>query len=247
MNTKPHLTHRADSEPSRLNRALRSVGIILALAGVTNSHAVTPPYIEDFEGQAACNEDCGSVCPLADGWSNEPGDDHDWIADFGGTPSGSTGPGVDALPGTDTGMYLYLEASSPCTAGDVAQLDSPALELTGTALPTLQFEYHMLGDDMGVLHIDILDESGNLLVSDAAPPLQDNVDSWQTASVDLTPYLSQGTIRVRFRGEIGDGFLGDMAIDAVNFFDADTDADMIFADRFESEGATQGSSVDSSR
>lgn len=48
------------------------------------------------------------------------------------------------------------------------------------------------------------------------------------------PDRSEGTIRVRFRGEIGEGILGDMAIDAVSFFDADTDTDVIFGDRFES-------------
>jgi hypothetical protein len=191
----------------------------LILLSSSHTFAVTLPYFENFESEPTCATNCSSSCVLSTtGWTNLINDDQDWIVDSGGTASGSTGPSIDHNPGLSTGNYLYFEASSPCSnVTNTANLVSPPIELTNTTFPVLNFYYHMFGDHIGFLHIDILDSSLNVLELDRIAPITDNRDEWQQSQIiDLTPFIAQGTIHLQFRAQhSGLGFLGDMAIDDI--------------------------------
>lgn len=181
---------------------------------------IAPPFSENFESFALCGNasDCGLTnCTMINGWYNVPngeGDDIDWRTEDGSTPSSNTGPSTDFNPGTSTGNYLYLEASSCENAS--AEVLSPCIDLTTFQNPRLLFGYHMYGSGMGSLHIDIYSNGqwiNNFYVRNGSQS-----QNWLQANVNLAQFMGQ-TIIVRFRGITGTGGLSDMAIDFVRVED----------------------------
>lgn len=177
---------------------------------------VVPPYSENFESFGTCGttSNCGATnCTLINGWLNVPngnGDDIDWRTDEGGTPSFNTGPSTDYVPGTATGNYLYLEASSCENA--TAMAISPCIDLTTFTSPTLLFGYHMYGSGMGSLRIDVY--SNGAWINNVYVRNGSQSQNWLQASVPLSAYQGQ-YILLRFRGVTGTAGLSDMAFDAV--------------------------------
>lgn len=181
------------------------------------------PLMNDFEADGACavTSNCGTtICPLTGGWTNATNgveDDIDWRVDAGGTPSSGTGPSQDLVPGTANGKYIYLEASNGCTNRE-AWLLSPCLPLASTVQPTLRLGYHMYGSSIGELHVDLYD--GTTWTTDITPAVVgDQGNQWDTLTVDLSPWLGDDVV-LRFRGITGGGFASDMALDAIEVFDA---------------------------
>jgi MYXO-CTERM domain-containing protein len=201
--------------------------VLATLTTVSPAWAVTAPYAEDFESEPTCATQCASTCVLStSGWTNDTADGRDWLVDTGGTTSGSTGPSVDHDPGDNTGNYLYIETSSPCSAAtDISNLISPPLELAGTVLPAASFWFHQFGDDIGELHVDVLDNAQNVIQLDVIPAIVGgNADVWlNTGVIDLTPYVAMNTVHLRIRAlHSGNGFEGDQAVDDFFFFDNNT-------------------------
>jgi len=209
------------------------VALLCSLAITSSAGAVTAPYVEDFESEPLCTSiTCGDACPLStSGWVNDLTDttDRDWFVDEDGTPSSGvdTGPLVDHNPGTTDGNYLFIETSGGCASTPyTANLISPPLEFTGTTAPSARFWYHHYGLNIGELHVDVLDASLNVLQLDViAPIVGGNIDMWfQTPTISLVPFLSEGTVHVRIRAEhLGAGFEGDQAVDDFEFFDLSDD------------------------
>ncbi len=190
---------------------------LLFLSGMATVAAaqVTVPYFEDFDGETNCGTGCTSVCTLTNGWTNQTDDDKDWAVDDNGTGSSGTGPSGDHTSGT--GKYLYTEATA--CFNQTAHVITPPLDLTTATAPGATFWYHQLGDDMGTLHVDVLDAALNVIQLDAIPPVSDNVDLWQeTAVISLTAYVGQ-TVHLRIRGMTGPDFESDMAIDDFSLFE----------------------------
>ncbi|MEM6788499.1 MAG: MYXO-CTERM sorting domain-containing protein [Myxococcota bacterium] len=138
----------------------------------------------------------------------------DWLADTGGTASSPTGPPADHTSGTATGKYLYLETSSPCSTQTYeTNLLSPVLDIDTLTVPTVEFWYHLFGEDIGELHVDVLDATGAVLQLDVIPAVVgDQGDAWiKTPAIDLTPFQAGNTqVIVRIRGlHLGASFLGD--------------------------------------
>ncbi|MCB9232296.1 MAG: PKD domain-containing protein [Bacteroidia bacterium] len=181
-------------------------------------NGATLPLSEDFESFGLCstNPDCGvTTCPISGIWTNEPNgvvDDIDWRVDEGGTPSQTTGPSIDHDPGTSTGNYVYLEASNGCTT-TVAHLVTGCIDLSTATNPTLNFWYHMYGSTQGTLHVDI-DTAGTWINDIMTPISGDKGDIWKNAIVNLSNYAG-GTVKLRIRGETGNGFWSDMALDDI--------------------------------
>jgi photosystem II stability/assembly factor-like uncharacterized protein len=180
-------------------------------------------FNEDFESQVLCGtaSNCATtVCNITGLWNNltnGDGDDIDWRTDQGGTPSAGTGPSTDFSPGTATGNYLYIEASS-CSS-TTAILESNCIELDQNY--TFNFAYHMFGTAIGSLHVDL--NNGVEWIEDIIPAVSgDQGNEWKTATLDLASYTGS-TIRLRIRGIIGDGFASDIAIDALSFESSNDD------------------------
>ncbi len=189
---------------------------------VNASTPVSTPTLFTVDALANCPTtfNCGAtVCGLGNSGfvnvTNGVGDDHDWRVNQGTTPSTGTGPAGDHTSPSGNGNYLYLEASNGCNFA-TAILESPCYDLTTLVDPKLLIWYHMLGADMGELHLDV--GFGGVWVEDFAPPLvgaQGN--SWQPWLIDLT-FFSGAIVKFRIRGITGPDFASDMAIDDIEVY-----------------------------
>ncbi|MEO1381666.1 MAG: hypothetical protein AAFV78_00330, partial [Bacteroidota bacterium] len=178
---------------------------------------VVAPYLEDFE---LFTSSTGTTDPgtIGGGWTRDPNvSAFAWYPDAGGTPSGGTGPSVDHSTGSATGLYMYVEGSN---GGQFAFLKSPCIDISALGNPSLEFYYHMFGDDMGVLTASVIDDLGDTTVVFSASGQQQSAqaDPYLRAFADLSAFAGQ-TIQLLFTGEDGTGFETDMAIDDVNVFD----------------------------
>ncbi|GGG59628.1 hypothetical protein GCM10010976_32990 [Bizionia arctica] len=150
-----------------------------------------------------------------EGWKATSNSSFSWTLNAGATLSPSTGPTGDNSPSGD-GLYIYTEASNS-NLGDVAEYTSPCIDINYSDA-MLSFYYHMFGNTMGELHVDI--DSGSGFVNDVTAAL---IGEEQTASgnsyierqVDLSAYSGQ-SIRIRFRALRGINFNSDIAIDDIN-------------------------------
>lgn len=146
-------------------------------------------------------------------WVNlSSGDNYDWRRDANGTPSNNTGPDT----GNGSTWYLYLETSSSngaFNAGDSAILESP--DISAASNRRLSFYYHMYGDNMGTLYVDVNSggtwDSGVWSIS--GQQQASSGAAYLRADIDLSAYT--GLIKVRLRAVAAGGWRGDMAIDDI--------------------------------
>jgi hypothetical protein len=134
----------------------------------------------------------------------------DWdISGTGTTPSTGTGP-LAAQSGTN---FFFTEASSGLL-GDVAELNSPMIDLTGISTANLNFYYHMFGIVMGNLYIDVYDGATWTTVDSIMGQQQvAQTDPWLLKTVNLSTF--SGTIQVKFRAVSAGTFEGDICLDNI--------------------------------
>ncbi|XP_033120651.1 MAM and LDL-receptor class A domain-containing protein 1-like isoform X2 [Anneissia japonica] len=163
----------------------------------------------DFEGKLNA-----SMC----GFTQSKSDDFDWQLRKGSTDSTGTGPSADHTYGNTKGQYLYVEASSPRRPNERARVVSPLVE-SANHLLCLKFWYHMKGEHVGKLilyrRLDGTGTSKQLWMMDG-----DQGDRWIEAWLpinknDDTDEFIETLIQLIFEGVIGDGHLGDIAIDDI--------------------------------
>ncbi len=139
-----------------------------------------------------------------------------WLLNHGETASEGTGPLIDNH--NDDGSlnkYIYVEASG-ANQGDVAEYISPCINVA-YANSEMQFSYHMFGENIGELHVDIKTIDG--YITDVITPLignqqEESSDPFFTKSIDLSSYAGE-TINIAFRAVRGNGWKGDIAIDDI--------------------------------
>lgn len=177
------------------------ITVIFCLFSLTKTIAapIVPPYSEDFESFPLGSGFCNAVNTLINDWFNETTDGADWIVDSGGTSSSNTGPSRDFNPGTNVGKYLYVESSNPCSPNRTAGLLTPAFDFTDISQPRLDFWYHMFGNQMGDLHIDVSIDEGSTFDLDVIPAFADDQNLWQQNTVDLSAFANEADVIIRFR------------------------------------------------
>ena len=206
---------------NRLHYLVFSLSVIFFASGTDAQVINAFPYEQDFESFTNCGTGCGASCILSQNWTNDLGDDLDWLTDVGGTSSSTTGPLVDHTLGNSAGKYLYVETSCSGTGypNRTANLWSPQINLVGTNDVQFQFWYHMYGSTMGVLHIDASNDFGASWTNDIVPAWTDNLNEWQQSPpISLAAWVGD-TVIVRLRFISGTNFYSDIAIDDVNIFD----------------------------
>lgn len=177
----------------------------------------TFPYTQNFDGPEWANP--FSQAATGD-WLNTSGDDMDWTVNSGQTPSGGTGPIADNTTGS--GNYLYTESSAPNNPAKVANLYTPCLDFTNLGNPEFVFWYHMFGNSVGSLNIDVYDfttetwTNGVWTVSGTQQSAQ--ADPYLEAVVDLSAFSGTKVI-VQVRGVTGNSFSSDTAIDDIEVRD----------------------------
>ena len=171
----------------------------------------TAPFMENFETFTP-----GNPGTWMHGWTFSNTGVFNWRANSGGTPSQYTGPLVDHTYGTNTGKYLYTEASNPAVQGEVANLISPCISIPSSGANVLQFWYHMYGATIDGLHVDIFYNGAwvNDIYTINGQQQTSNASSWQSASVSLASYLG-ATVKFRFRVIRGSNYMGDVAVDDI--------------------------------
>ncbi|XP_052265465.1 uncharacterized protein LOC127867973 isoform X1 [Dreissena polymorpha] len=162
-----------------------------------------------------CDFNANTLCS----WSNvynlkagEVSDDFDWTLYAGNTPTDDTGPSVDHTTGTDKGTYAFIESSAPRVLGEKAWMESPEIPALGQSVVCLRFWYHKYGEQMGNLSVYQHQHGprpGNLVWSDVT----EHGDRWLSAQIPLLAYVN---FRIILEGVVGNGFLGDIAVDDVS-------------------------------
>ena len=171
--------------------------------------AAAAPYTETFETFTVSsadftNENCWSATVATGGYNWE-------VAATTDTSSSGTGPGS----GVSDGNYLFTEATT-ATAGTSVDLVSPLVDLSTLTAPSLSFDYHMFGGDMGTLDV-LVNGTDNVFSISGQQQLEN--DPFLTGIIDLSAYAGQ-TISVTFRVTRGPDFESDLAIDTVSFDEA---------------------------
>ena len=173
----------------------------------TQCLAVPTPYTQNFDtftvaSSAFTNQNC---------WSGTNIGSYLWeVAATTDTSSSNTGPGS----GVSNGNYLFTESSGGASA-DAINLVSPQIDLSNLTNPSLSFDYHMFGANMGSLEV-IVTQGGTStsLITLTGQQQAAETDSFLTKTVNLSAYANQ-TIQITFKGIRGAGFTSDIAIDTI--------------------------------
>jgi hypothetical protein len=147
-------------------------------------------------------------------WSLDYGTTYLWEIDSNGTLSGNTGPALDY---SGTGNYLYAEASSPATSGNIAYLQTECISMPDTGY--FSFWYHMYGANIGSLGVDADTGSGWFSLGQITGQ-QDTADTdpWSRAMLDLGSF-NEAVTKLRISATRGANWDGDIAIDELSFQD----------------------------
>lgn len=185
------------------------------VAFTTLCATVNLPYMTDFD--ALTSGDIGpsfSNCWEATGSATVPR----WEVEAGtgaNSNSAGTGPFFDNTSwGIAGSNYFYLETSGG-VLGDTAGLVSIPIDLMGVNNPQLEFFYHMYGATMGNLYVAMNEGSGWTYLDTIVGQQQTaGSDTFLLRTVPLTG--ATGVVRIKFLGERGSSFTGDISIDDIS-------------------------------
>ncbi|XP_063955452.1 MAM and LDL-receptor class A domain-containing protein 1-like [Lytechinus pictus] len=149
------------------------------------------------------------------GYTQSKKDNFDWTRRNGPTASLYTSPLTDHTTGTLEGYYMYTETSSGRRPGDVADLMSPQISGDHAGL-CLQFFFYMYGRDIGFLGSYLLPALSSFRIA-LVEVSGDQGQRWFHRNVDIDPMPFE-TFQIVFRGVVGGGPRGDIAIDDITVF-----------------------------
>ncbi|MEM9848580.1 MAG: T9SS type A sorting domain-containing protein, partial [Bacteroidota bacterium] len=171
-------------------------------------------FLGEFED---CNNTKNGGWPYANGLEGGTGlfkqnqdDDTNWRKRSGATPTSNTGPSAAA----EGNHYRHIEASGNSRNPDKTAVLTTrrCLNLSNVANPVFRFQYHMYGDQMGSLEVQLSEDGGLTWGASIWQQTGDQGNSWQTAEIDLSNY-ALNSLRIRVVGTTGSGARSDIAID----------------------------------
>ncbi len=179
----------------------------------TDCDAIPAPYIENFDGlewTSGFNTDTIDDC-----WRrnpNNPFDNYGWRV-RSSTLNSNTGPSIDI---SGSGNFILAHASGYDDYSE-AILEMPSINLSTLSIPNLKFSYHMFGNSMGTLKVQVKEISSSsytdvFLISGQQQTSSN--DSFIQETIDLNAFANQ-TINVRFIAIRGENFTSDIALDEV--------------------------------
>jgi hypothetical protein len=184
----------------------------------TTCNVFVAPYLENFDGSEWLSgtgfNNTGSV--ISDCWRNTPNAPPAffWGTRSGATPSVSTtGPSSDV---SGNGNYVFTEASNG-SAGNLATLYSPLIDVSTVLDPQLGFSYFMRGTNVDSLSVSVSNDNGvtwNPLISLYGQSQTLSTDPWRDTIASLAGYEND-VVMFRFDNIRGAGFNDDVAIDEV--------------------------------
>ena len=124
----------------------------------------------------------------------------------------SSGTGTDRAQGGSA--FMYLETSSPSTAGDVSFLYSP--QFKADSVDSISWWFHMHGTTIGSL---ALESRRGQLWTELWIKVGEQPNAWASSHTVLLPrsrvHPEHGCSQVRFKGTRGAGYTGDICIDEI--------------------------------
>ncbi len=165
------------------------------------------------------NVSTGQSGILPNGWTCNPSFGYRWASQIGSTTVLNTGPQNDHTTGMGTYMFTNTQSG---LATDVANLESPNINLASYTNPGLSFWYHKTGFQMGDMYIDVFSNNAWINGVDSVMGVTQwsATEPWKRKLVNLNAY--SGIIKVRFRGikgNAGANSNGHMAIDDVGIIE----------------------------
>jgi len=161
-----------------------------------------------------CTFESGSICPK---WQNSPLGDFNWTLHSGRTRTASTGPSRDHTTDHQDGRYIYIETSDPQKEGDEAVLVTSA-SVSWPKYPSmyghkmcLDFWYHMYGDGIGSLTINLTTSSTNTAVW----RIDKEDGRWLNGWLEIKKEENEEQFDILFIGRRGRNEFGDIALDDI--------------------------------
>jgi hypothetical protein len=180
--------------------------------------AIAAPWTEDVESHAGTTRGMIENCWKTDAYNTHS---YRWnvVTNGGGTPSTDTGPS-QPYEGTH---YFHIESTivegglPVVIAPAASEIYSPFIDISSLTTPALKFNYHMYGDHIGSLNVDVFHNgswTNDVHVISGAQQTA-SADPWGSALVDLSAF--SGEIRLRFTGmsSYPRTFSSDTAIDLI--------------------------------
>lgn len=176
----------------------------------------TLPYAESFENGLGA-------------WNNAPDDDYNWSLNSGDTPTGSAGPSA----ASDGEFYLYAEGNDSPSANAVTHVEA-IFDFSTVSSAELKFDYHMNGYYIDYLAVDI--HNGTTWINDVwrvnGQQMNETTDPWLNAVVNLSAYIGNSEVTIRFRTATTEYKSADPAID--NIVVEESAITLPYAESFES-------------
>ena len=141
------------------------------------------------------------------GLEQETNDFGDWYLMQGPTSSINTGPQGDHTTGS--GIYFYVESSSPNYPNQVFTVYTPTFDVSATPGKVLSFWYHMYGAAMGDLEIAVI-SNGVYTPIDTISGNQGN--QWNFA---YHPITAVNSFKIAFKATTGALYTSDICIDDI--------------------------------
>ena len=188
----------------------------------TNCAPVVAPYSEDFNGSTFVpSTNFGQAGSINSCWSRDATTGYYW--DTGDPPfvSNFTGPSGDYPNGT--GNYLTTLTSGGFGSGNIAEILTPLIDLSNVVSPELSFWYHMFGNNITSLKVEINNGSGWTQVNSITGQQQTaQTDAWLERIVSLSSYGGD-TVQLKFIGErSANGFSSQISIDNISLYELPT-------------------------
>ncbi|XP_052220183.1 SCO-spondin-like isoform X8 [Dreissena polymorpha] len=162
-------------------------------------------------GENDCDFESADLCS----WQNVQGDDFNWVRQHSSTPTDDTGPEFDHSLKNASGFYMFIETSAPRAQNESARLQSPLIKPQKEITQCFQFWYHMKGSSIGQLNV--YQSKGGSLPGDLVWSLSgEQGPDW---SMGRVPVNASTNYQMVIEGKVGDGYLGDIAVDDVSFTD----------------------------
>ncbi|XP_071964147.1 MAM and LDL-receptor class A domain-containing protein 1-like [Antedon mediterranea] len=178
---------------------------------------------QEWKSTIDCEFEDNDICGYKPADEVRRESDFKWRINSGLTDTHDTGPQTDhtfEMSAAKKGSYAYIETSPPRKPGDIAILATPLIQPINTSV-CLEFWYTMFGEDTGSLeiyrNIPAVNRYERLWRKEGQRSKR-----WLKAEVPLnTNYMDDNqdfiehTSKIYFKGTVGYGYKGDIAIDDV--------------------------------
>ena len=185
------------------------------ILGKTNCLPVNAPYTEDFDGSDFTVGVFNTAGTINSCWRRDTTSSFLFDVGQNGTQAFNSGPNGDHTSGTGKFLYTRDVFGAGASRSD-GEIYSPSVNLGPLTNPELRFWYHMFGQDIDSLIVEIW--NGSTWTREDFKKGQDQTSSaaaWKEVIVNLASYTND-TIQIKFRGvRVANGFFNNIAIDDV--------------------------------